>query len=38
MKIEKEMVLDALKTITVAGEGANMVDSGAVTNVMTFAD
>ena len=38
MKIEKQAVLDALKTITVAGEGANMVDSGAVTNVMTFAD
>lgn len=38
MKIEKKSVLDALKTITVAGEGANMVDSGAVTNVMTFAD
>jgi ATP-binding protein involved in chromosome partitioning len=38
MKIEKQSVLDALKTITVAGEGTNMVDSGAVTNVMTFAD
>lgn len=38
MNIEKQAVLDALRTITVAGEGANMVDSGAVTNVMTFAD
>ncbi len=38
MKIEKQAILNALKTITVAGEGANMVDSGAVTNVMTFAD
>jgi ATP-binding protein involved in chromosome partitioning len=38
MKIEKQSVLDALKTITVAGEGTNMVDSGAVTNVMAFAD
>ncbi|MFT5230550.1 MAG: ATP-binding protein involved in chromosome partitioning [Saprospiraceae bacterium] len=38
MKIEKQTVLDALKTITVAGEGTNMVDSGAVTNVMAFAD
>ncbi|EDM43676.1 hypothetical protein SCB49_08798 [unidentified eubacterium SCB49] len=38
MKIEKNTVLEALKTITVAGEGSNMVDSGAVTNVMIFAD
>jgi ATP-binding protein involved in chromosome partitioning len=38
MKIEKQAILNALKTITIAGEGANMVDSGAVTNVMTFAD
>jgi ATP-binding protein involved in chromosome partitioning len=38
MKIKKETVLKALETITVAGEGKNMVASGAVKNVMTFAD
>lgn len=38
MKLNKQDILDALKTITVPGEGQNMVDSGAVTNVVTFAD
>ena len=38
MKIKKEQILKALETITVAGEGKNMVESGAVKNVMTFAD
>lgn len=38
MKIKKEDVLKVLQTITVAGEGKNMVESGAVKNVMTFAD
>ncbi|KAB1156829.1 Mrp/NBP35 family ATP-binding protein [Flavobacterium luteum] len=38
MKIEKKDILKALETITVAGEGKNMVESGAVTNVVTFAD
>lgn len=38
MKITKQEVLNALKTITVPGEGQNMVDSGAVKNVVTFAD
>ena len=38
MKLNKQDILNALKTITVPGEGENMVDSGAVTNVMTFAD
>ncbi|WP_299383814.1 Mrp/NBP35 family ATP-binding protein [uncultured Lacinutrix sp.] len=38
MKITKQEVLSALKTITVPGEGQNMVDSGAVKNVVTFAD
>ena len=38
MKINKENVLNALSTITVPGEGQNMVESGAVTNVVTFAD
>ena len=38
MKLNKQDIFNALKTITVPGEGQNMVDSGAVTNVMTFAD
>lgn len=38
MKIEKKDIQAALSTITVPGEGANMVASGAVRNVMTFAD
>ena len=38
MKLNKQDILDALKTITAPGEGENMVDSGAVTNVVTFAD
>ena len=38
MKLNKQDILDALKTITIPGEGQNMVDSGAVTNVVTFAD
>ncbi|WP_178986720.1 Mrp/NBP35 family ATP-binding protein [Winogradskyella helgolandensis] len=38
MKLIKQDILNALKTITAPGEGENMVDSGAVTNVVTFAD
>lgn len=38
MKLNKKDILKALKTITAPGEGVNMVDSGAVTNVVTFAD
>lgn len=38
MKLERKEILKALETITVAGEGKNMVESGAVTNVMTFGD
>ncbi|MCB0399001.1 MAG: Mrp/NBP35 family ATP-binding protein [Winogradskyella sp.] len=38
MKLKKQDILNALRTITVPGEGENMVDSGAVTNVVTFAD
>jgi len=38
MKLNKEDIRKALKTITVPGEGQNMVDSGAVTNIVTFAD
>lgn len=38
MKLNKQDILQALKTITAPGEGQNMVDSGAVKNVVTFAD
>jgi len=38
MKIEKKAVLEALENITVPGEGQNMVESGAVTNVQVFGD
>ncbi len=38
MKLEKTEIIKALETITVAGEGKNMVESGAVTNVITFGD
>lgn len=38
MSISKQDILKALETITVSGEGKNMVESGAVQNVLTFAD
>ncbi|UGU16680.1 Mrp/NBP35 family ATP-binding protein [Sinomicrobium kalidii] len=38
MKLDKKEILKALETITVPGEGKNMVESGAVTNIMTFGD
>lgn len=38
MKLNKKDILKALENITVPGEGQNMVDSGAVTNVMVFSD
>ncbi|MEL6916482.1 MAG: Mrp/NBP35 family ATP-binding protein [Bacteroidota bacterium] len=38
MKLGKKEVLKALEKITVPGEGKNMVESGAVTNVMVFGD
>lgn len=38
MKIDRKDVLKALEQITVPGEGANMVESGAVQNVLTFGD
>ncbi len=38
MKINKTEVLQALETISAPGEGKNMIESGAVTNVMTFGD
>jgi ATP-binding protein involved in chromosome partitioning len=38
MKLNKKKILKALETITIAGEGKNMVESGAVKNVITFGD
>ena len=38
MSISKQDILKALETITAPGEGKNMVESGAVQNVVTFAD
>lgn len=38
MKLDKKDILKALEFITVPGEGKNMVDSGAITNVMVFGD
>lgn len=36
MKPDRKEILSALQAITIAGEGQNMVESGAVTNVLTF--
>lgn len=38
MKLDRKEILKALESISVAGEGKNMVESGAVTNVITFGD
>lgn len=38
MKITKEAVFNALKTITLPGEGENIIDKGVVSNVMIFGD
>ena len=38
MKLDRKEILKALETITIAGEGKNMVESGAVANVITFGD
>ncbi|MEE9362595.1 MAG: Mrp/NBP35 family ATP-binding protein [Cellulophaga sp.] len=38
MKLQKKDIFKALEDITVPGEGKNMVESGAVTNVMVFGD
>jgi ATP-binding protein involved in chromosome partitioning len=38
MKLDRKDILKALETITVAGEGKNMVESGAIANVVTFGD
>lgn len=38
MKLDRKEILKALENITIAGEGKNMVESGAVKNVITFGD
>ncbi|MGB5459135.1 MAG: Mrp/NBP35 family ATP-binding protein [Eudoraea sp.] len=38
MKLDKKEILKALETITVPGEGKNMVESGAVNNIQVFGD
>ena len=38
MKLNKQDISNALKTISAPGEGANMIDSGAVKNIVVFAD
>lgn len=38
MKLSKPDILKALETLSVPGEGQNMVESGAVTNVQVFGD
>lgn len=38
MKLDRKEILKALETISIAGEGKSMVESGAVTNVLTFGD
>ncbi|MCM4155394.1 Mrp/NBP35 family ATP-binding protein [Gramella sp. AN32] len=38
MKLDRKDILNALESVSLAGEGKNMVESGAVQNVMTFGD
>ena len=38
MKLNRKDIMNALETISVSGEGKNMVESGAVQNIMTFGD
>ena len=38
MKLNKQDVVKALKTISVPGEGGNLIDSKAVNNIMVFGD
>ncbi|MDT0646997.1 Mrp/NBP35 family ATP-binding protein [Zunongwangia sp. F260] len=38
MVLKKKDILKALETISVAGEGKNMVEAGAVQNIMIFGD
>ena len=36
MKLDRKEILKALENLSIAGEGKNMIESGAVTNVLTF--
>ena len=38
MKLDKKDILKALETISPPGEGQNLIESGAVTNVLVFGD
>ena len=38
MKIDRKEILKALENLTIAGEGKNIIESGAVKNVVTFGD
>lgn len=38
MKINKDDIKKALETISIAGEGQNIVESGALQNIVTFGD
>ncbi|MFO7701551.1 MAG: Mrp/NBP35 family ATP-binding protein [Psychroflexus maritimus] len=38
MQLKKEEIKKALETISVAGEGQNMIDSGVLQNIVTFGD
>jgi len=38
MKLDRKEILKALETISIAGEGKNMVESGAIANVVTFGE
>ncbi len=38
IQINKQEILRTLETITVPGEGQNMVESGAITNIQVFGD
>ena len=38
MKITKEAVFEALKKISLPGEGGNIIDKGAISNIMIFGD
>ncbi len=38
MKITREQIKSALQTLSAPGEGGNLIDSGAVTNIQIFGD
>ena len=38
MKITKEAIINSLKTVSLPGEGGNIIDEGVVSNIMIFDD